>query len=825
MNTTEILSSYIKKLGHPLKEIRERALKLLIAKLELGWQLDDELAGTRHLLESLLAWFHVEQPSNQQEALYLLLKIIKTQSGTYIVKEYGLKKLLSELNKLSDKLDPHAAELYDDVIDTLRFLNSVQSQESLSVPHLNIPSGTSSKTCDGIKILLFPWANMGTSDTKTILLIEDALNLLKSTRRCCRFIRDVFLRDFPAEIFLNRPSIIQYLLAILERGNGGKLSEPLNVLLCVTRALTSRLKQLYCLDLIHEADKLHITKGQESEDKVNTELEEIVSDVRQATGFRSKEDGLQALRQLPVPIFALDALQTILSAMARSVLLTDSSGKNDGLNLNELNICISLVESLIGLLLDCVNASFWTMDHNTKTYRDIAHKSCMVMRMFGDLLRKYRSSYTSALDRHAHRLAWLRLLPSARRLLQWTARSALAPAALVTALQSARLDPALDMFYEGVAGEVGDCLMATETASNKEYKSKYRELKKLFSAMGDAVTFMKDKDSIGLTKKVLTCIKNSLPVLELHLNEGYLKDVGEILLKRLKDWELNDKEWNDARTTALALMAHSNEFVQSRFYAMMAEVVKMVFVDEDGDHLENEKCLMQFCDVGILTEICCHGLNSESSEVSTSAEQIMLYLLRGRMLLSEKCWWRLLATLMPVFPLLHAYAAHDTVLGQAICKSLEPDIAECMGVSRAEALAGLARLLFVGCPPVQMDAALCLCCLLGEYSGAGHSVLCCLLGEYSGAGHSVLCCLLVELDIAECMGVSRAEALAGLARLLFVGCPPVQMDAALCLCCLLDRRSGGSSVGAVVAQSGKRPLLKQEMRVRILALTCTNEFF
>lgn len=371
MNTTEILSSYIKKLGHPLKEIRERALKLLIAKLELGWQLDDELAGTRHLLESLLAWFHVEQPSNQQEALYLLLKIIKTQSGTYIVKEYGLKKLLSELNKLSDKLDPHAAELYDDVIDTLRFLNSVQSQESLSVPHLNIPSGTSSdcddglsadndclganyqssqasseshdeininrcsisKTCDGIKILLFPWANMGTSDTKTILLIEDALNLLKSTRRCCRFIRDVFLRDFPAEIFLNRPSIIQYLLAILERGNGGKLSEPLNVLLCVTRALTSRLKQLYCLDLIHEADKLHITKGQESEDKVNTELEEIVSDVRQATGFRSKEDGLQALRQLPAPIFALDALQTILSAMARSVLLADGSGKNEGLDL------------------------------------------------------------------------------------------------------------------------------------------------------------------------------------------------------------------------------------------------------------------------------------------------------------------------------------------------------------------------------------------------------------------------------------------------------------------------------------------------------------
>lgn len=62
---------------------------------------------------------------------------------------------------------------------------------------------------DGIKVILFPWVELSASDTKTMLLIEDALKLLKSVRRCCRFIRDVFLRDFPAEIFLNRPAIIK----------------------------------------------------------------------------------------------------------------------------------------------------------------------------------------------------------------------------------------------------------------------------------------------------------------------------------------------------------------------------------------------------------------------------------------------------------------------------------------------------------------------------------------------------------------------------------------------------------------------------------------
>lgn len=111
MGSTEVLSSYIKKLskyryklmkiticghevsakiitivsilGHPLKEIRERSLQLLLAKLQLGWEFEDELANTRELLESLLAWFHVHQPTLQQEVLNLLLTTIKVSVEIY----------------------------------------------------------------------------------------------------------------------------------------------------------------------------------------------------------------------------------------------------------------------------------------------------------------------------------------------------------------------------------------------------------------------------------------------------------------------------------------------------------------------------------------------------------------------------------------------------------------------------------------------------------------------------------------------------------------------------------------------------------------------
>ncbi|XP_063822099.1 uncharacterized protein LOC135072081 [Ostrinia nubilalis] len=95
-----------------------------------------------------------------------------------------------------------------------------------------------------------------------------------------------------------------------------------------------------------------------------------------------------------------------------------------------------------------------------------------------------------------------------------------------------------------------------------------------------------------------------------------------------------------------------------------------------------------------------------------------------------------------------------------------------LGVSAVEAAAGLARLLFVRCVAVQFDAAHALCLLLGESSQSWR-----FLGR---------ACASLMSDVTECMGVSAVEAAAGLARLLFIRCVAVQLDAAHALCLLLD---------------------------------------
>lgn len=157
---------------------------------------------------------------------------------------------------------------------------------------------------------------------------------------------------------------------------------------------------------------------------------------------------------------------------------------------------------------------------------------------------------------------------------------------------------------------------STRTPIDQEYKAKYRQLKKLCTSMEEAVNFMKNKNSIRNTKQVYTCIKNSLPVLEIFQSEEYLNDIGDFLLIKSKNYDLNDSDWSVIRGVALCLMASNVEWVAVKFYSLLAEMVKAILIGEESQQKENEKCLTLLCDVSVLTEICCHGIASKSREVS-----------------------------------------------------------------------------------------------------------------------------------------------------------------------------------------------------------------
>lgn len=157
---------------------------------------------------------------------------------------------------------------------------------------------------------------------------------------------------------------------------------------------------------------------------------------------------------------------------------------------------------------------------------------------------------------------------------------------------------------------------SSRTPIGQEYKAKYKQLKKLCISMEEAVNLMKNKNSIRNTKQVYTCIKNSLPVLEIFQSQVFLNDISDFLLLRTKNFDMNDSDWSIVRGIALNLMANNVEWVSVKFYSLLAEMVKAILTGDEALQKENEKCLSLVCDVSLLTEICCHGLSSKSREAS-----------------------------------------------------------------------------------------------------------------------------------------------------------------------------------------------------------------
>lgn len=65
-------------------------------------------------------------------------------------------------------------------------------------------------------------------------------------------------------------------------------------------------------------------------------------------------------------------------------------------------------------------------------------------------------------ERGHHRAAWLRLVSSAEKLLNWAKNSPIPPSSFIVALQSAQLDPALELLYPALSSKLDKSLSVSQ---------------------------------------------------------------------------------------------------------------------------------------------------------------------------------------------------------------------------------------------------------------------------------------------------------------------------------------------------------------------------
>ncbi|XP_041100372.1 rotatin isoform X3 [Polyodon spathula] len=245
------LSTLIKKLGHQLVEIRERALRNIMCKLDHGLISVPDLVQEKKLFVCLLEWFNFPEVPMQGEVLELLCRLVKHPSAAHLLGEVGAVEFLTQLRSI---VEPKRQATIDGILDGLFQLPEIPPDfpaisfhgksavltEQKAMPPIqaedetplvgyfqNITTRPSEippqriAVSDSVKCLkfsTFPWLALMTTDRHILSSSESSLrsNNHSLVRRTCKLLQDVIMQDFPAEIFLQRPKIVQNLLSLLK---------------------------------------------------------------------------------------------------------------------------------------------------------------------------------------------------------------------------------------------------------------------------------------------------------------------------------------------------------------------------------------------------------------------------------------------------------------------------------------------------------------------------------------------------------------------------------------------------------------------------------
>uniref|UniRef100_A0A8C7E273 Rotatin N-terminal domain-containing protein n=1 Tax=Naja naja TaxID=35670 RepID=A0A8C7E273_NAJNA len=251
-----VLPQLLRASCHELSEIRERALKNILSKLNHNLITYDDLVQEKLLFVSLLEWFNFPVVPMKEEVLNLVTNLLKSP---YVVEQLVGIGAVEFFTQLRPNVDSSLQAVIDGILDGLFVLPSdvildYHTKPSQAGPEANPEphagyfhqgknqsqeSETPPKqpTVKCLKFSTFPWLSLTTTDRHVLSSSESSLRSKNSKLiwNTCELLRDVIMQDFPAEIFLQRPKIVQNLLSLTTLGlaKDGQHHLALQAVLCL----------------------------------------------------------------------------------------------------------------------------------------------------------------------------------------------------------------------------------------------------------------------------------------------------------------------------------------------------------------------------------------------------------------------------------------------------------------------------------------------------------------------------------------------------------------------------------------------------------------
>ncbi|ERE84326.1 rotatin [Cricetulus griseus] len=770
-----VLSGLIRKLGHQLAEIRERALKSILCKIEHNLICDADLIQERLLFLHLLEWFNFPSVPMREEVLTLLSRLVKYPPAVQHLIDLGAVEFLS---KLRPHVEPAMQAEIDGILDGLFVLPSevpIQctadyqtdqielsqqhevltgyfSQDKRNFQQMEVPPvPVGNPTVKWLKFSVFPWLPLTTTDRHVLSSNESSLRSSNHTLiwNTCELLKDVIMQDFPAEIFLQRPKIVQALLCLVKLafGGDGKHRVALQSVSCLQQLCTCLRNRLNFYrdpnlfsnkqDTISQNSSLsycHEARGTSHSPNPSPGSSSPRPSVVGRTGQRPRGDGqdwdavsssgssshAHVNSRLSVPsldgahvdlqeLEAEDALelqfqQLSLPQFCISILEAAAPLLRTGSREMIIRVLELLAEDMM-LIGQAISPEVW--DDSSLFAIDVKEKLLQVLGSLGETICYRKTSFSleqaEALLVH-QRMAFISIALFTVRLLQTLLPVEKASKFLPESVSAALFLVSLDMPISLEYPEIHDAVVAYLEQLDSENYSIYKRTAEAVYSIECTCNFLSDVGKEG-EKNLLELVEladQALYSFSYHQHSPIIKDIICTCSKIWKSAQASPLLQGESQKVFLHMLSHPCPQVKVETYQCCLEIVKECLGVHNVTKPVSSLCsgIHFLLHPKVLYEISAFGFQEPRNEVNAAAKAILLYLLQGRLMMTALTWNKFIESLCPVIPVLQGYADPEDPLGNCILL-LSKVSSEVEGLPYTTRLKSVLRLLLVKKPSVR----------------------------------------------------------------------------------------------------------------------------
>ncbi|EDV29055.1 uncharacterized protein TRIADDRAFT_52559 [Trichoplax adhaerens] len=526
------------------------------------------------------------------------------------------------------------------------------------------------KRSNELAIITFPWIHLYSSDEHVLATTHSRLRSRDPSLadKSCQFLSDVLFKDFPAEIFIQRPAIITDLLDLTQALSSQAKTLPVQSVRCLKELCVYLVQRIgfYRSTSTYQAyggaghtvsnSRSVISKSMSSRDSPSdgedgsciSSFTNITSEISE---YRNKGDiddncgrSLQHLRsrQWTLPYFCTMVMTHTIP------LLKGFVGYSGWINVPSQEV-LSLLYDISRIIDLSMPDELWT---DNSIIKNVADDLLRVFDMFAEVLQFYYHLIYDEVDEsqghtnQRHELEdnvvmWANIGALAVRIVDRTVPVELAnrviPSSMKTIFSLLCMEYGFNSLYPDYVTTVRKFLSACDTKAYEIYCD-FSHILRSFHAASMVIHTKKEFD-----EQFFISALESLPGLFYHDSASLLR-----------------------------VLVHSIMDVKNT-YRCCTEIVKRALGDGQVATTSAKACgnLTFLLNDIILRQLSLYGLYDENDEVSASAREIMITFFQGRYLMPETMWSDYLSNIHDLFPFIQGYACRDSKFTDCLLSVIE----------------------------------------------------------------------------------------------------------------------------------------------------------